>query len=116
MPFTQGSMVKTGDELVKIYQPPFQAAVDKAAGAVATDQANLTLAQLQVERSKALLPQNLISQQQYDSYVAQVDALKGQLLSDQADLATAQINLNYSKMCIRDRASSMESSTQRQKA
>jgi multidrug efflux system membrane fusion protein len=95
MPFTQGAMVHKGDVLVKIYQPPFEAAVEKARGQVKADQANLTLAQLQVERSRPLVPENLISQQQFDAYKAQVDALAGQLQSDQGDLATAEINLNY---------------------
>lgn len=95
MPFTQGAMVQKGDVLVEIYKPPFEAAVEKAAGAVATDRANLALAQLQMDRSAPLLPQNLISKQQYDTYVAQVDATKGQLRSDEGDLATAQINLDY---------------------
>jgi multidrug efflux system membrane fusion protein len=95
MPFTQGTMVQKGDVLVEIYKPPFEAAVEKAAGAVATDKANLTLAQYQMDRSAPLLKGSLISKQQYDSYVAQVDATKGQLQSDEGDLATAQINLDY---------------------
>ncbi len=97
-PFTQGTMVKKGDELVKIYEPPFQAAVDKATGTVETDKANLALAVLQLERSKPLLEGSLVSKQQYDAYEAQVDALKGQLLSDQGQLATAQINLGYANI------------------
>jgi RND family efflux transporter MFP subunit len=95
MPFTQGSVVHKGDVLVEIYKPPFEAEVEKAKGQVKADEANLALAQLQVDRSKPLVPENLISQQQYDAYKAQVDALAGQLQSDQGSLATAIINLNY---------------------
>jgi multidrug efflux system membrane fusion protein len=96
MPFEQGAIVKKGDLLVKIYQPPFVAAVQKEQGLVQSDEANLALAKLQRERSAPLLPNNLVSKQQYDTYVAQVQAADGQLKADQADLLTAQIDLDFS--------------------
>lgn len=95
MPFQQGSMVKKGDKLAVIFQPPFEAAVKKAEGQVATDNANLKLANDTLERNKLLLPQKLVSQEQIDTFSAQVDALQGQLEQDQALLQTAQINLDY---------------------
>jgi membrane fusion protein, multidrug efflux system len=96
MPFQQGSMVKKGDKLAVIFQPPFEAAVKKAEGQVATDTANLNLANDTLQRNKLLLPQKLVSQEQIDTFAAQVDALQGQLEQDQALLKTAQIDLDYS--------------------
>jgi len=95
MPFTQGSLVKKGDILAVIYQPPFVAAVDKVTGLVTSDEANLAIAKLQVDRSEPLLPNNLISKQQYDTYVAQVKAIEGQLAVDKASLELAKIDLSY---------------------
>jgi len=96
MPFQQGAMVKKGDLLAKIFANPFEAAVKKAQGQVATDNANLKLAQDTLDRNKLLLPEKMVSQQQIDTFTAQVDALKGQLEVDEALLQTAQINLDYS--------------------
>jgi multidrug efflux system membrane fusion protein len=98
MPFQQGSMVKKGDKLAVIFQEPFIAAVKKAEGQVVSDQANLTLAQSNFDRNKALLPEKLISQQQYDTYAAQVEALKGQLQVDEALLDTAKVDLQYTEI------------------
>jgi membrane fusion protein, multidrug efflux system len=98
MPFQQGAMVKKGDKLAVIFQEPFVAAVKKAEGQVVSDQANLTLAESTFERNKALLPEKLISQQQYDTYAAQVDALKGQLQVDEALLDTANVNLQFTEI------------------
>ena len=98
MPFTQGSLVKAGDPLAKIFQPPFQAIVNEMDGELSSDQASLKLAESQVERSKPLLSGNLVSQQTYDGYVSQVDQLKGKVKVDQAQLDQAQINLNYTNI------------------
>jgi len=98
MPFQQGSLVKKGDKLAVIFQEPFIAAVKKCQGQVVSDQANLSLAQSTFDRNKALLPEKLISQQQYDTYAAQVDSLKGQLQVDEALLDTANVNLKYTEI------------------
>ena len=98
MPFQQGAIVKAGDELAKIYQPPFQAMVNEMDGELSSDEASLKLAQSQVDRSKPLLSGNLVSEQTYDGYVSQVDQLKGKVKVDQAQLDLAQINLNYTNI------------------
>jgi RND family efflux transporter MFP subunit len=98
MPFQQGALVKAGDELAKIYQPPFQAMVNEMDGELSSDEASLKLAQSQVDRSKPLLSGNLVSEQTYDGYVSQVDQLKGKVKVDQAQLDLAQINLNYTNI------------------
>jgi multidrug efflux system membrane fusion protein len=98
LPFQQGAMVKKGDKIAQIFPDLYDAAVKKAEGQVASDTANLKLAEDTVERNKLLLPDKQISQQQYDTFVAQVEALKGQLEVDQALLKTAQINLSYTNI------------------
>ncbi|HTB63625.1 MAG TPA: efflux RND transporter periplasmic adaptor subunit, partial [Opitutales bacterium] len=98
LPFQQGAMVKKGDKIAQIFPDLFDAAVKKAEGQVASDTANLKLAQDTADRNKLLLPDKQISEQQYDTFVAQVEALKGQLEVDQALLKTAQINLDYTNI------------------
>lgn len=95
MPFTQGSMVKKGDKLAQIFPDLFDAAVKKAQGQLDTDKAHLALAQSTFERNKSMLPEKLISQQQYDAYAAEVAALQGQVKVDESLLDTAKVNLNY---------------------
>lgn len=95
MPFRQGSMVKKGDKLAVIFQEPFLAAVKKAEGQLISDRADLKLAQDNFDRNKSMLPEKLISQQQYDTYAARVETLKGQVQVDEALLKTAQINYDY---------------------
>lgn len=99
MPFQQGAKVKKGDKLAVIFQAPFEAAVKKAEGQVASDTANLKLAQDVLDRNLLLLPEKNVSQQQIDTFTAQVDAAKGQLEVDEALLKTAQINLDYATIC-----------------
>ena len=95
MPFKQGSMVNAGDVLAVIYQPPFQAMVNQADGQLTADQATLTVAQKLVARSKSLLPEKLVSQQQYDADAAVADQLSGKVKVDEAQLDLAKINLDY---------------------
>ncbi|MGA2052061.1 MAG: efflux RND transporter periplasmic adaptor subunit [Opitutales bacterium] len=95
MPFKQGSLVKKGDVLAVIYQPPFQAVLDQAIGQLAADEAELKLAESQVTRSEPLLSGNLVSQQVFDGYKALVDQLKGKIQVDIAQQQLAQINLDY---------------------
>jgi len=95
LPFTQGSLVKKGDKLAVIYQPPYEAALEEAKGLLAADQASLKLAQSQLERSRPLLSGNFVSQQAFDSYTSQVDQLMGKIDVDEAHVKTAQINYDY---------------------
>ncbi len=95
MPFRQGSMVKKGDKLAVIFADPYLAAVKKAEGQLASDRAELKLAQDNFDRNKSMLPEKLISQQQYDTYAARVETLKGQVQVDEALLKSAQIDYDY---------------------
>jgi membrane fusion protein, multidrug efflux system len=95
MPFKQGSMVNAGDVLAVIFAPPFQAMVNQADGQLTADQATLVVAEKLVARSKSLLPEKLVSQQQYDADAAVADQLSGKVKVDEAQLDLAKINLDY---------------------
>jgi membrane fusion protein, multidrug efflux system len=93
--FTQGSPVKKGDLLVQIDPRPYQAKLDEANGQLANDQAALTVAQTQVERSRSLAATDLVAQQTFDTYIAQVKELQATIESDQGAILGAQVNLDY---------------------
>ncbi|RKT42929.1 efflux RND transporter periplasmic adaptor subunit [Thiocapsa rosea] len=107
--FDQGSLVKSGQLLYQIEQPPFQAQLDAAnaelASAVAETakaQADLLDAQAQFERFSALVKKGDTSQSEFDRSRAQrdmaqanVDKAKAAELQAQAQIKTAQINLGY---------------------
>ncbi|MEM9226521.1 MAG: efflux RND transporter periplasmic adaptor subunit [Verrucomicrobiota bacterium] len=93
--FTQGSMVKKGDLLYTIFQPPFQAAVTEATGKLQQSIAALEIAILEVERNRPLVPQKLVSEQDFQQLEANVIELEGQVEEDTGALERAQVNLEY---------------------
>ncbi len=79
--FQDGSDVKKGDPLFTIDARPYQAALDQAKAQAALDQATL-------KRQEDLRARKVISQQDYDTAVA--NAQKSQAAAD-----AAQVNLDY---------------------
>lgn len=90
-----GAEVKEGQVLAQIDPRPYQAALDQAKGQLARDNANLTEAQLDLQRYQYLVKQNAISAQQFTTQQATVGADQGMVQTDRAAVETAQINLNY---------------------
>jgi RND family efflux transporter MFP subunit len=90
-----GASVKTGQLLAQIDPRPYQAALDEAKGQLARDSANLTEAQLDLQRYQYLMKQNAISAQQFTTQQATVGADEGMVQTDKAAVETAQINLDY---------------------
>jgi membrane fusion protein, multidrug efflux system len=93
--FEEGQEVKVGDPLFQVDPRPFQAALEQALAAKQRDQAQLTGAELDLERYGKLVGSGFQSRQSYDQQKATVDALKGSLAADQAAIDTAQLNLSY---------------------
>jgi len=93
--FQQGAQVKKGDLLVQIDPRTYQAQLDEANGQLANDQAALSIAQLQVQRSRSLAATDLVAQQTFDTYVAQVQELQAKIQTDQGVVQEAQVNLGY---------------------
>lgn len=90
--FKQGDTVKVGTPLFSIDQRPYEAALEMARAqlAIATSQLNIDSSKL--DRSRALLPQNYISKQDFEALEsvvacdkASVDSAKGQLLKASVD-------------------------------
>ena len=93
--FAEGQEVKAGEPLFQIDPRPFQAALDQAQAAQQRDQAQLSGAQLDLDRYSKLIGSGFQSRQSVDQQQATVDALKGSIAADQAAIDTAKLNLAY---------------------
>ncbi len=96
--FTEGSEVRKGDLLYKLEQPPFQAAVESAQGAVGQQQAQLQNATITLGRAQSLLNTPAGQRSTVDDATASQRSYAAQVLTAQAQLQTAQINLNYTEI------------------
>jgi RND family efflux transporter MFP subunit len=93
-----GTPVKAGQLLAQIDPRSYQAALEQAQGQLARDNANLSEAQLDLQRYQSLAQQNAISAQQLTAQQATVAADVGIVQTDKAALETAQINFNYTRI------------------
>ena len=93
--FTQGAYVKEGDVIARIDPRPYEAAVERARGALKQAQAQLEIDQLEVNRNRKLVKDNYVDKQTFDAYLAKVEVDKGVIESCRGDLKTAEINLQW---------------------
>jgi multidrug efflux system membrane fusion protein len=93
--FDEGQMVKEGDLLVQIDPAPFQATLNQAVAKLAQDQASLTNAKQDLERTTILSKQGNATQQLLDQRTAAVASLAAQIQADQAAIDSAKVQLAY---------------------
>lgn len=96
--FTEGQMVKKGDLLAVIDPRPFQAALDEAAAKVAQDHANLTNAQLILDRDTKLSTKDFVTTETVDTQRTTAVQLQAQLAQDQAAQSAAATQLSYTQL------------------
>jgi multidrug efflux system membrane fusion protein len=93
--YTEGQLVKKGDELIEIDPRPYQVALDMATGQQMRDQATLDNARLDLQRYETLWQQDAIQKQQLDTQKSLVDQLVGTIKADQSQIDAARLNLVY---------------------
>lgn len=96
--FTEGQMVKADDLLFRIEQDTYKAAVDQQTANLAKAKATEVNANLQLQRSLALVKNQNVPQSTVDQNQATEDSAKADVLQAQALLEQAQINLNYTEI------------------
>lgn len=96
--FTDGVRVKKGDVLYVIDQRPFQAQLDQARANLAQAQASLLNAQQNLARNGRLIEQHGVSQQDYDSAVAQERSGAALVDAQKALVRNAELNLEYTTL------------------
>lgn len=96
--FREGSMVKKGDLLFTIDPAPYQAAVSQAEGQLASAEARLSLARIELERGKSLSQNQAISQSILDQRANAVAEAQAARKSAEAVLQSAQLELSYTQI------------------
>ena len=96
--YKEAQLVHVGDPLVEIDPVPYQAAVTQAEGQLARDQAQLDLAQVNLQRDTNLLNKGVISKQEFDTQTATDHQSEGAVKLDQGNLDQARVNLNYTRI------------------
>ncbi len=96
--FEEGMDVAADEICFVIEQPPYEAAVLSAEGAVEQAEAAVELARLDFERNDPLADSGAISAQELDQYATDLQSAEGKLLAARADLLQAEINLSYTEV------------------
>ncbi len=96
--FTDGARVKKGDVLYVIDQRPFEAQLAQAKAGLAQSEANLLNAKQNLARNSRLIAQKAVSQQDYDTAVAQDHAGTALVEAQRALLRNAELNLEFATL------------------
>ncbi|WP_440087962.1 MdtA/MuxA family multidrug efflux RND transporter periplasmic adaptor subunit [Pseudomonas fragariae (ex Marin et al. 2024)] len=96
--FQEGQMVKAGDLLAEIDPRSYQVALQQAEGTLATNQALLKNAQLDVQRYRGLYAEDSIAKQTLDTAESLVNQYQGTIKTNQAAVAEAKLNLDFTRI------------------
>ena len=96
--FREGALVKAGDPLFSIDPEPYQAAVSQAEGQVASADAKVNIAQIELERGRRLSDNRTISQSDLDQRQNAFTEAQAGLRTAQAALRSAQLELGYTEV------------------
>jgi len=93
--FKDGQYVKKGQELFKIQQSEYIAALNAAKAKKAQDEASLALATADVNRYQPLVDEGLAPRATLEQYQAQQAGLKAAISGDIAEIDKAKLQLSY---------------------
>lgn len=93
-----GQTVEAGTLLFQIDERPFVANLNKSLANLAAKEAAAVVAIDKVTRTRPLLLQKLISEQDFQTLQAQADQAKQEALGAKADVELAKINLGYTQI------------------
>lgn len=96
--FQEGQRIKAGDLLAEIDPRPFQSELEKAAGTLAKDKAQLENTRRDLARYAKLAKGDFIAEQQYENQRSLVRQWEGTVESDQAAVDAAALQLEYSRI------------------
>lgn len=96
--FEEGADVKAGDLLFQIDPAPLKAAVARAEGELERAKAVLYEASGRVKRYASLVKVEAVSQQDFDSAMAELGSAQAATRTAQADVETARLNLGYASV------------------
>src|SRR5438874_4273337 len=96
--FEAGAIIKKGDLLYVIDPRPYQADFDRAAAEFERMQAQLKLAQIELDRAKELRTKNTISASEFDQKAATYQGASAAAASAEAARNSAALNLEFTQI------------------
>ena len=96
--YREGSQVEKGQVLFEIDPRPFEAALQQAQGSLGQAQAQLALAEINVNRDTPLAAERAIARSQLDNDTQQKAQAEATVKSAEAAVATANLNLGFTKV------------------
>src|SRR5690242_14580348 len=96
--FTEGQVVKAGQVLAEVDPRPFQVQLTQAEGQMARDKALLENARLDLDRYRTLLKQDSIAEQQVASQESLVRQYEVTVKVDQSQIDNARLQLTYARV------------------
>jgi multidrug efflux system membrane fusion protein len=96
--FHEGDEVSAGQLLFQIDPRPFQAALDQAVAAMHRDSAQASQADRDADRYAALVKQDYVTQEDYDTKRAAAASADANVRADSANVAAARLNLEYASV------------------
>ncbi|WP_224746326.1 efflux RND transporter periplasmic adaptor subunit [Mucilaginibacter glaciei] len=94
----EGSVVKIGQPLFSIKAPQYEQDVRNAAATISSAEADVSAAQLQVNKTKPLVDKDIISHFELESAQYTLQARKAALAQAKTTLAIARTNLGYTNI------------------
>jgi len=98
IPFKAGSLVKKDELLFVIDRRPYQADLDQASAEVERAEAQLKLAQIEVNRAKELRAKSTISASEFDQKAASFQVASAALRAAQVAKASAALNFEFTEI------------------
>jgi membrane fusion protein (multidrug efflux system) len=96
--YREGSQVEKGEILFEIDPRPFEAAFQQAQGQLGQAQAQLALAQINVNRDTPLADARAIARSQLDNEIQQKAQAEAAVKTAEAAVSTADLNLGFTKV------------------
>lgn len=91
----EGAYVKEGQPLFSISSREYQEEVLKCTALLKVAEADVKLAQLEVQNTETLVKKNIVSKTELDKNKAKLEALEAKVDEAKANLSSAQLNLSY---------------------
>ena len=96
--FHEGDNVGGGQVLIQLDPRPFREALDQAMAALARDRALAETARNELERSRVLHQQNILSESEWEQKLSEAEATAATVRADSATANTARLNLDYASI------------------
>ncbi|MBR3631472.1 MAG: efflux RND transporter periplasmic adaptor subunit [Elusimicrobiaceae bacterium] len=96
--FDEGAYVQQGTQLFQIDPAEYEVALQRAEGALAQAQTDVSRTRRDYERMKKLRADNAVSQKDYDDSLSAYETAQASVKVAQAGVSDAKINLQYTKV------------------